>query len=334
VLLALLALDLLVAAHADLWREYDSHPYPVRLGESRRPWDLVVVGASTVMCSADPAVLSGVCWHGAPLDRVDNLGLVCATASEISLAVEHGCRPAPRLLVYGVSASDYNDDRREGGGPTYLMGPGDAARWLRDRPDSAAWLARHYARDGLEGAWRLYAHRTGIRLWAADVGERCCPGLCPGAAAEARARRARARALHAAHGFQSAPAGPATRLDCLKAAGQFGPAAPFHFLENYRLGPYFKCLDRLLDGAARRGRSVVLVDLPVPADLDEGRYRQEFALYRRELADRARAHGTPLLHATRGVVGVGDAEFADQIHLNARGAARFSAWLRRQLEQL
>ena len=93
-LLALIALDFLVAAHSRFWRDYDPDPYFERLETCRRqPWDLVVVGGSPVMYGLNPSVLSGVAYRGR-VDRVYNLGLPLATASEVDLAVEHdlpGC---------------------------------------------------------------------------------------------------------------------------------------------------------------------------------------------------------------------------------------------------
>jgi len=292
----------------------------------------VVAGASPVMYGVDPGVLSGVRWHGQPLDRVYNLGLVLATASEITLAVEHDIRHPPRLLVYGVSATDFNDNRLEPHGPRQMMSPRDLARWSQDRPDAAVWAVRHYALERLAHLWSLYSYRNGIRLWAADQAERLWPGVCPDAALEAHTNLAVSAQLRSTHGFQTPTACPEMRLDCLKAAGKIGSS--FIFLEKYRLGKYCRCFDRLLDSADRHGIPVVLVDLPVPADLDQGRYRRDFEVYRSALADRAKARGVRLLSATREAVGLSDADFCDQIHLNSDGAARFSAWLRRQLEQM
>jgi hypothetical protein len=104
----------------------------------------------------------------------------------------------------------------------------------------------------------------------------------------------------------------------------------FPFLEHYQLG-YLPYLDCLLGWAERRAVTVVLVDLPVPADLEERLYPQVFASYRAALAEVERTRGVRVLHATRPAVGLTDADFADQIHLNASGAARLSAWLRSRL---
>jgi hypothetical protein len=331
-LLALLGLDLVVVAHSRLWRDYDIDPYDQHLDACRQPWDLVLVGASPVMYGADPAVLSGTRWRGQRLDRVYNLGLVLATASEIYLAVEHGLAHPPRLLVYGVSATDFNDDRVEPHGPRHLMSLGDALRWSCDRPDAAFWCAGRFASHRVRGLWGLYAYRDGIRLWAADQAERICPGACPEVAGEARAKLAANAAVRAAHGLRTPAVSPETRLDCLKAAGKV--TGSLIFMERYCLGAYLRYLDRLLDDASRRGIPVVLVDMPVPADLDQRLYPGEFQAYRAALAAAAKARGVTLLSATREAVGLSEAEFADQVHLNAGGAARFSAWLRRQLEQM
>jgi lysophospholipase L1-like esterase len=84
----------------------------------------------------------------------------------------------------------------------------------------------------------------------------------------------------------------------------------------------------LLAGAARQGVPVLIVDLPVPADLDERMYPTQFAAYRAALAKAAAARGVPVLHATRTAVGLTDADFSDLVHLNGDGAAKMSAWLR------
>jgi hypothetical protein len=327
-------MDLLVAANAGRWRDYAADPYRARLEAcGGRPWDLVVVGGSPAMCGFDPAVLEGARWKGRPLDRVYNLGLPLATASEVSLAVEHGLRrPPPRLLVYGVSATDFNEDRVEPQGPRRLMDVGDVVRWSRGRPEAAGWCLRHFAEEHAERAWGLYYQRNAIRLWAAEQADRLWPGACPAAAAEARATREAAAGLRASHGFQAATDND--RLDRLKAAGRID-ASSLPFMEHYRLDDagYLRCLGRLLATAGRRGVTVVLIDMPVPADLDVRLYPREYAAYRAALAAAARGRGVRLLSATRQAVGLTDADFSDLVHLNREGAARLSAWLRRELEE-
>jgi hypothetical protein len=66
--------------------------------------------------------------------------------------------------------------------------------------------------------------------------------------------------------------------------------------------------------------------------LDERLYPREYAQYRSVLASTAAQRGIPLITARRLDVGLSDADFSDLIHLNATGAARFSAWLRAAIE--
>src|SRR5262249_21753480 len=150
---------------------------------------------------------------------------------------------------YGMCASDLNDDRVSPDGPRRLMSAGDVVVWCRHRPEGAPWCLRHFAEERLTGAWRLFRHRNGIRLWAADHVEKLWPGACPEAAAEARGNLAPAADLHTNLGHQSPPATPEFRLDLLKAAGKVSPDFPF--LDNYRLDGYLTYLHRLLDWAAQ-----------------------------------------------------------------------------------
>ena len=79
---------------------------------------------------------------------------------------------------------------------------------------------------------------------------------------------------------------PALRLDAQKAAGVMPDK--FLFMDRYRVGAaYLASLDRMLAGAARQGVPVLIVDLPVPADLDDRMYPTEFAAYRAALAEAA-----------------------------------------------
>src|SRR5207253_2785475 len=117
------------------------------------------------------------------------------------------------------------------------------------------------------------------------------------------------------------------RYDLAKAAGDPGP--PFGFLDKYRTGSHLKYLDELLAWASARGVAVVLVDMPVTADL-ESLYPAAFAEYRARLAE-VETRGVTVLRAHRDVVRLGEDKFADMIHLNADGAATLSAWLRGQL---
>jgi hypothetical protein len=329
-LLGLAAVDLAVAAHRPVWRAYDPDEYRERLRTCRRgQHDLVLVGGSVVAEGLDPAALRGLAWQGRPLERPYNLGLPGGTTSEVWHAVEHGLAAPPRLLVYGVTASDLNDHRDEPQGPEQLMTWDDLRRWVRYRPGAAWWAPRHFLQERLARLWQLQYYRNGIRLWAADQVERCWPGPFAGAAAEAHKGLARSAALRREDGYAPDAGTQVRTLARFKAHGSFGP--PFHFLDGYRLGGHLRYLHHLLDWAEAHGVAVVLVDMPVSADLEERLHPREFARYRAALDEVGRQRGVPVLHAGRADVGLDDTHFADLVHLNARGAARLSGWLRQWL---
>jgi len=290
------------------------------------------VGGSPVTEGIDPAVLSGLSWQGHSLNRVYNLGLPGATTAEVWHAVLHGVTTSPPLLVYGITASDLNDNRQEPHGPRCLMDVRDVAYWVRCRHEASEWCVRHFVQGRLASAWQLYQYRNGIRLWAADQAEHFYPRLCPEAAAEARAGLDLSGAIRQNHGYAPRPGFRGLRLDLLKAAS--GIADRFPFLESYALGSHLAYLHRLVDWARKNGTTILLVDMPVSADLEERLYPQAFAAYRAALADVERTRAVQVVRANRHAIGLSDADFADWIHLNARGADRFSSWLRRSLVDL
>jgi hypothetical protein len=329
--LALLAVDLAVATQARRWEAFDPHPYRERIARCQeyRP-DLLIVGGSPAMCGIDPAGLVGLSWADNRLDTPFNLGLPLATTAEVCLAAEHGSPVPPRLIVYGVSATDLNDARLEGCGPRHLMTAGDLVRWSADWPKLAPWYLRQYGTERGARLWQPYYHSRGLRRWAADAIERAYPGSCPDAAARAACYFAVSTNLRTGDGFirHTSPVLPET-FEQLKAAGRAATGHPF--LEDYHLGYQLAAVHRLLDRSAHNGIPTVLVDLPVPADLDEQRYPQAYALYRAALARTAADHEVPLLSATRAAVGITDADFSDVIHLNDAGAAKLTAWIRQSL---
>ncbi len=331
-LLGLIALDGAVALQRDRWRRYDPDEYAIKVAACRRAApDLLVIGGSPVSEGIDPGELAGVHWRGRPLRQAFNLGLPGGTTSEFWHAVRHGVRTPPRLLVYGITASDLNDTRQEPHGPDTLMSWRDLASWVRTRPHSAGWVARHFVCGRLVRLWQLYRHRNAIRLWLADAAERRRPGSFPHAAAEARHNLTYSAELARPDGFAPNPDFRDRRLDEQKAAGL--RLERFHFLERYRVGDHLLYLHRLLDWADARGVSVVLVDMPVSADLQDGLHAEAFAIYRAALAEIERQRGVPVLRAHRTAVGLTDADFADFIHLNAHGAARLSSWVREQIDE-
>lgn len=332
-LAALVVVNVVVRITAPRWRAYDPVFYRDRVDACRSgEWDLVVAGGSPTMAGIDVTALAGVRWRGQQLGRCFNLGLPLATAAEVCLAVEHGVTRPPRLLLYGIAATDLNSSRLEAGGPRYLMSARDVARWVRTRPDAVPWGLWNYTAERFAGLWSLLYYREGIRLWAADrLGSRW-PSLCPEAVARARLNLFYSAVLHSEHGVAATkPVPPSLRLDCFKAAGQ--PLPPFLFLDDYRLDGYLPYLQRLLDWGQQRNVPVLLVNLPASADL-ERLYPREFAAYRATLMQVSAARGVRVLWPTREEAGLSDADFADRIHLNADGMAKLSAWLRRAIEKL
>jgi len=330
-LVGLAFVDLLVARQRSLWQQYDPDDYAARVANCRRtPHDVVIIGGSPVSEGIDPAVLTGVQWRGRPVNDVFNLGLPGGTTTEFWHAIRHGLISPPRLLVYGITASDINDSRQEPHGARVLIDPSDLARWVRTKPSSAEWAVRHYANARLAGLWQLYRHRNAIRLWAAETADAIRPGCCPEAAREAFDNRTYAADLARADGFAPNRSFLTRRLDQLKADGW--RCDQFKFLDKYRVGEHLGYLHRLLDWAGEHRVDVVLADMPVSADLETGTYAAAFAHYRAALAEVEPQRGVRVLRGSRTAVGLGDEHFADLIHMNAAGATRFSRWLREQLE--
>jgi hypothetical protein len=326
--IGLAAVDRVVAARARLWDAYDPHPYRELLARCReRPWDVVVVGGSPAMCGIDPAVLAGTPWHGESLGSAFNFGLPLGTAADVSMAAEYGPAAPPRLLVYGATATDFNDHRVGTEGARDLMTAADFGRTVVARPAAAVKLTGYFAGERAARAWQLYYHRRGVRLWLADLADRAWPGVCPADAAEARRGLGVTTAVRAGNGYCfHQPVTPALRLDCLKAAGQVSDWFPF--MDRFRVGAaYLDSLARMLAGAAGRGVPVLIVDLPVPPDLDQRLFPEQFAAYRAALGRVAAEHGVPVAWASCNAVGLTDADFSDLVHLNGNGAARFSRWL-------
>ncbi len=326
-LLGLVAVDVAVARGRKTWTRYDPNEYRARVTNCRRQgWDLVVIGGSLASEGVDPSHLAGIAWHGVPLKRVFNLGLPGGTTTTAWHAVKHGVIAPPRVLLYPISASDLNDNRSEIGCMWSLVDPSDVAEWLRVRPDQAESYVRHCAEERLTRLWSLYYYRNAIRLWTADQVEQLRPGSCPAAAAEARHGLAWAAALARPDGF--APRWFGQTLSERKARGPLD--ASFPFLEGYRLGGQVQYLQRILDWADSHGVAVVLLDMPVAAEL-EAAYRPAFAGFRQVLAQVERERSVTVLRPTREQIGLDDTGFADRVHLNTHGRELMGAWLRARL---
>jgi hypothetical protein len=332
--LALALLDRLIAAHADLWRRYDPVFYRDRLTTCRsQRWDLVVLGGSPALCGIDVDRLAGLTFRGEKLDTAFNLGLPLATTAEVAYAVEQGLPVSPRLLVYGIAPTDLNGSRFEPQGARHLIATRHLPGVLWERPRHAGYLSLHHAKERLSQCWPLLHYSEGIRLWAAEQSAELWPGLCPDAVALARANQQTAAILRTPRGVT--PTGcvaPESRYSHRKSSGQ--PLPLFPFLKNYDPCGYLPFLHRLLDEAERHHTPLVLVSLPFCADVEERDHTAEMATYRAVLAEVERQRGVTILWPTRAELGLTDADFADQAHLNADGVTRLTTWLRRALEGL
>ena len=139
------------------------------------------------------------------------------------------------------------------------------------RPRSAAWYAWNFGSERAARIWQLYYHRREfVCVWRKPLSDSC--RAFPADAAEARRGITVSTALRTGNGFTGhPPVTPAVRLDAQKAAGQVPDS--FLFMNRYRVGPaYMACLDRMLVRAARQNVPVLIVDMPVPADLDQRIY--------------------------------------------------------------
>lgn len=326
----LIGLDRIVAAQARRWDTYDPQPCRERLATCRQGrWDLLIVGGSPAMYGINPAIVTGTSWHGQPIASAFNFGLPLGTMTEARFAAAHGPRTPPRLLIYGATATDFNESRRSSDGPRRLMTVADLASAATSRSQPAGWFAWNFGSEAVARSWRLYYHRRGIRLCLAGATSHFWPDLFPADAAEAARGQGITEELRAADGFPPQP--PVTRdrrLDALRADGRITDYFPF--MDDYRVGAgYLADLDQMCVTAAGQGTAVVLVDMPVPADLEGRLYPSQFAAYRLALAKAAAARGVPVVRATREAVGLTDADFCDLVHLNGTGAAKLSHWLRK-----
>jgi hypothetical protein len=328
----LVLVDCVVVAFRDTWERHSPDDYAEKLTALRaRPRDFVLAGGSPVAEGLDPDLVAGLRWRGEELRDGYAVGLSGATTTETYHAVTHGCPTPPRLLVYGITASDINDARQEPHGPYSLMTVGDWAEWVRTNPESAEWVTRRFVQGRLARGWAAFRYRHGIRMWAAATADDWFPGCCPEATAEARERLRYSAALRAGNGYAPADGFVDSRYDEAKETGRYLP--PFGFLDKYRTGSHLKYLHKLADWAAAGGADLVLLDMPATADLEE-RFPNAVAEYRKRLAEFEAERGATVLRAGREAVGLDDRHFADLIHLNGDGARILSMWLRGRLVEL
>lgn len=328
---AVILLDWGVGQFAEVWARYSPDEYAERVTTcAKQPRDYVIVGGSPVAEGIDPAQLQGMHWQGRALHDGYAVGLSGGTTSEVYHAMQRACPTGPDLLIYGITATDLNDSRHEPHGPYSLMTTSDWFDWVRSRPKTAEWVTRHYWSGRAARVSSIWHGKYGIRMWAAEQIDQNCPGSCPDSAREAIANRELTDRLRNGNGYAPAAGFVHQRYDHAKAVKQ--QLAPFAYLDKYRIGAHLTYLDRLIDWAHQRGTDLVLVDMPVTADL-EAKYPQEVALYRSTLREFVSARGLVLIEASREAVKLDDSDFADLIHLNGGGARKLSVWLRAALER-
>lgn len=331
-LLGVIALDLLVRANAPTWERHSPDGYTERVrGCAERRREVVFVGGSPVAEGVNPDAISSIRWRGEELADLYAVGLSGGTTSDVYFGTVHACPLPPKVLVYGITASDLNDSRHEPHGANSLLTADDVADWRRTRPDAAEWVTRHYWLGRAGDVWGAYQYRHGIKMWGATAADRAWPGCCPEAAEEADRQIEIADNIEQHRGYAPTRWFATRRYDEMKAGGWEQP--PFEYLARYRTGSHLKYLHRLIDWAEANGVALVLVDVPVTADLEQ-RHPAEFAEFRQRLAEVERDRGVTVLRATREAVGLGDEHFADLIHPNRAGAEVLSGWLKRELERV
>ena len=111
---------------------------------------------------------------------------------------------APAKLVYGVTASDWNDARNEPHGAYSLMTWADVMRCRVIRPDAAGWMTKQYLEGRLARASAVFRYRNGIRLWAAVQADAVWPGCSPETVKEARDQAAYGEAIRTGSGYAPA----------------------------------------------------------------------------------------------------------------------------------
>jgi len=329
---ALIGFDLLVHACAGTWERYSPDEYAERVGGcAKQPRDVVFVGGSPVAEGIDPARVGPLPWHGVSLAPGYAVGLSGGTTSDVYFGTIHACPTPPKLLVYGITASDLNDSRHEPHGPHSLMTWDDLADWRRTRPEAAEWVTRHFLRGKAADLSGLARYRHGMRMWAAAQAEAVLPGQFPESAAEATRQRKMSGDLRTGDGFVPTPWFANRQITQMRASGWVAP--PFEYLARYRTGSHLKYLHRLLDWAEAGGTDVVLIDMPTAAEL-EARHPAEFAEFRARLAEVERTRRVTVIRASRAATGMDDSHFADLIHMNYLGTEWFSDWLRKELSRL
>lgn len=325
-LVGLIALDVCVGQFASLWQRHSPDDYRGRVEECRsRPRDFVMLGGSPVCEGLDPAIVGDGTRDGY------TLGFPGGTTSDFYYALVHACPTPPRVLVYGITASDINDSRGEPHGAHSLLTWGDLAEWVQVRPEAGEWAVRHFLRGKVENASNLFRYRHAIRMWATIETDAALPGSCPQTLSQAVEQRDYAAGLVAGNGYSPMKGFQVAPFSEFKRIGTKGTRFDsLHYLDKYRTGSHLKYLHKLIDWCEANRVSLVLLDMPVTAAL-ERMYAKEFAEFRERLAVVERERQVHVLRPTREDVGLTDDQFADLIHMNREGGKRLSEWLRHHM---
>lgn len=332
-LLGLLVLDLAMRLTAPTWERYSPDDWLERVRTcAHEPRDIVFLGGSPVSEGIDPSLLMGLNWQGEELHNGYSLGLPGGTTTDVYFAYRQGCPTPPKLVIYGVAPSDWNDSRNEPHGPGTLYSWADLQEACAVRPELTSWYRKHYGRTHLANLSAIWKHRHGLRMASAAAFLERFPESVSEAAAEAqRLRRSTERIRHG-NGYAPAEYFATRRYSDMKASGWVAP--PFQALAKYQTGSHLRFLKKLAEELASSGAQLVLLEMPLTADL-ETRHAAECRQFQRDL--RAFLKDYPdvrHLAAARQAVNLSDDHFSDLIHLNSGGADKLSRWLKQQLEAL
>ena len=324
-ILGLVSIDCVIARTHSTWDRYSPDDYAERVNAcATQRRDFVVVGGSPVSEGVDPSQVTGAQWQGQTLRDGFAVGLPGGTTSDVYYASLRSCATPPKVLIYGIAASDINDARHEPHGAHSLLTVSDWLEWVRLRPDSANWITRHYWKGQLQQLWQAHHFQHGIRMWAADTFEQHFPGSCPDAAKEAREKLAYTDAMRHNRGYAPASWFENSRYDYLKAEGWVAPT--FAYLDKFHTGSHLKYLHKLADWCKEHGTTLIVVEMPITLDLDN-RHAWEQAEFRKRLLEFEASRNVAVWSGHRDHVGLTDEHFADLTHLNRAGAAKFSRWL-------
>jgi hypothetical protein len=331
-LLGLLSIELFLRGTAGHWQRYSPDDYALRVERcATQPRDFIIVGGSPVSEGLDPSLIQGVTWKQHTLANGFAVGLPGGTTTDVYYAVQRSCPTWPKLLVYGIAPSDLNDSRNEPHGPASLMSYSDCVEACRVRPDAASWFIKHYSQNQLADCSAIWKHRHGLRMAAADQFTQLFPKSCPESREEALRQKDYADRLQVSNGYAPAQYFATRHYSDMKLAGWVAP--PFEYLAKYKTGSHLKYLEKLVEQARANQCDLVLVEMPLTADLEE-RHATEVTTFRLVFREFCQSRNLPRLVATRTEVGLSDSDFADLIHLNAGGAERLSKWLKVELQQL